>query len=192
MSAAVKFDAILTAAFDGNPPKRAENPLVEELFRLAWKLDELNARMKSDAESMAKRFASFAERVPERALFGEDPPTGWSTLRDLDRDAATYRAALESFESLFFPATGKTLGSVLESLEARAEAAAKLEAAEKPLEVGERVVATTRRGQKVLGRISALAPDGCVEVVRDDPSPSGRVLVVVASNCRRVAAEVAS
>lgn len=110
---AIKFDALCTRAL-GNGDL---SPAGMALYSLAMDLDSLRERIREGAEQMARRFGKYAADLAE-GLSVAEPPTGYSTLRDLDRDAAAYEAKLSAFRALFPIATGKAYADVVR--EARA------------------------------------------------------------------------
>jgi hypothetical protein len=120
-----KFDAIATHALGQRP---MDNEVSFSLFRMAWELDECRARLISGAEAMAGRFANYHGNVAEGRVY--EPPTGYSTLRDLDRDYATFSATLKAFTELFHAVTGKTVAAVAADLD-------ELAAADKAVAAGE-------------------------------------------------------
>ena len=103
MITAHTFDAIATHALGARPQ---DDEVTYSLFRMAWDLDECRARLQSGADAMAKRFAAYAAEVAQGRTY--EPPTSYSTLRDLERDHATFSATLKAFTELFHAVTGKT------------------------------------------------------------------------------------
>jgi len=121
----VKFDSIVMAAIE--KPEDMKDVTEEQwklflteqqlmLFRLAQDLDDLRGRTVVNAQEVSWRFAQYAEAVLHGQVF--EPPTGWSNLKELDRDTATFAAKHEIFKQLFKPATGRKLREVIEDLKA--------------------------------------------------------------------------
>lgn len=104
----IKFETLVTAAFSSPEAlwaAKAKDPVLYELARMAEDLDSLRERLEDNAMRMAMRFENFAKTLSENRLSIPDPPTGWSTLRDIERDAAVYDATLKVFERLYKTAT---------------------------------------------------------------------------------------
>lgn len=105
------FTAIVNAANEG--VEMTDSAC--ELLSLARDLDSLAERLADASRSMSERFTRYAEDVARGVIF--EPPTGWSTLRDMDRDAATYAAKLDAFKVLFRIVIGKSLREVRAMIE---------------------------------------------------------------------------
>jgi len=107
-NAFVKFDRVCTHVLKvaGKLDVGNLDETTAELFRLAWELDGLRGRIQVGAETMAERFARYEKELSSGRLPIGEPPTGWSTLRDLERDSATYNACYVSFQALFRVVSG--------------------------------------------------------------------------------------
>ena len=73
------------------------------------------SQLEADSTQQAN-FAAYAAQVAEGRTY--EPPTNYSTLKDLDRDHATFTATLRAFTELFLAITGKTVQAVGDDLDA--------------------------------------------------------------------------
>lgn len=60
---------------------------------LAAECDRLEGQLATDATDMSTRFTRWAELI--KTGHYEDPPTGYSTLRDIDANGARFKAKTE-------------------------------------------------------------------------------------------------
>lgn len=108
----LKFDSIVTHSI-GSEMITEQGHI---LFQLAWDLDGLRQRIEGNARTIGERFTKYAADVAEGSVF--EPPTGYSSLHDIARDAATYNAKHDMFKNLFTPVTGRKLSDVVKELRA--------------------------------------------------------------------------
>lgn len=64
-----------------------------ELMDAAEKIDRTRAEIVANSKRMAERFAEFGRRIGEGHM--EESPTGWSSLRDIERDTAALTVRIE-------------------------------------------------------------------------------------------------
>lgn len=68
------------------------------VYSTAHECDRLQASLVEAAKSMADRFREYADRVGDQ--HDREPPTGYSTLRDIDRDSTRLSAKREELWTL--------------------------------------------------------------------------------------------
>lgn len=91
-----------------------------EMIETASRIDELAHRLHENSLSMAERFAHYAADLKRSPLHDRTSPTGYSTIHDIEQDAAKLSALREQFMRTCFVLLEKsqmeTLRSTLEQL----------------------------------------------------------------------------
>lgn len=86
------------------------------LYDVASECDRLEAKLHENAVDLAEKFRRYGEEIAAGRY--ATPPTGYSHLRDLDGDAATYKARAEELVRLVRLVLGKEKAAMLrEALE---------------------------------------------------------------------------